>query len=96
MERGTCPRFSGISDDKCLDHPRFRRLRQLGDHGDIATARLGNVERRGRRDPGPMGARQLKRTYSKSLGWPLIPFAGGAIQLANLPGSVTPCMSAAT
>src|SRR5262245_31109610 len=32
---------------------------------------------------------QLNRTYSKSSGWLLTPVRGGAIQLANLPGSTT-------
>src|SRR5882672_1980748 len=32
------------------------------------------------------------RTYSKSTGRPLTPRAGGAIQLANLPGSTTGCI----
>ena len=32
---------------------------------------------------------QLNLTYSKSAGWPLMPRCGGAIQLANLPGSMT-------
>src|SRR2546423_14937389 len=32
------------------------------------------------------------RTYSNSNGLPLIPVAGGAIQLAILPGSVTGCI----
>src|SRR6185436_3771423 len=32
---------------------------------------------------------QLKRTYSKLAGWLLMPRCGGAIQLANLPGSIT-------
>src|ERR1022692_448081 len=39
---------------------------------------------------------QLKRTYSKSSGWLSMPRAGGAIQLANLPGSTTRPISDAT
>ena len=34
----------------------------------------------------------ISRTYSNSNGLPLIPVAGGAIQLAILPGSITGCI----
>src|SRR5439155_989979 len=40
----------------------------------------------------PSSPAQASRTYSKSTGWPLTPRAGGAIQLANLPRSVTGCI----
>src|SRR6266404_6407744 len=36
------------------------------------------------------------RTYSNSKGLPLMPVAGGAIQLAILPGSVTGCIKLRT
>src|SRR5512135_2797300 len=42
------------------------------------------------------GGSQLKRTYSKSTDCLLMPESGGAIQLANLPGSVTRPMSECT
>jgi hypothetical protein len=35
------------------------------------------------------GVGQANLTYSNSTGWRLMPMTGGAIQLANLPGSTT-------
>src|SRR5207237_9610912 len=41
---------------------------------------------------GRHGSSYPSRTYSKSTARPLTPRAGGAIQLANLPGSTTGCI----
>src|SRR5947199_2102089 len=59
----------------------------------VHAERLPELPRRD--DPGHRGLSSpahASRTYSKSTGWPLTPRAGGAIQLANLPRSVTGCI----
>jgi hypothetical protein len=61
---------------------------------DAAPAAHRRVRQRGR-GTAPAAARRAyapRRTYSNSPGRPLMPLAGGATQLAILPGSVTACM----
>ena len=67
-----------------LPDPAATRVVAVDGAGERRRRRSRSSRRRSR-----PGYAQLNRTYSKFTGWRLMPMTGGAIQLANLPGSTT-------
>ena len=61
---------------------------QAPSHGDVVGARGGLLVGRDSSSlRGDGGCQSCMRTYSNSVGRPSMPLFGGAIQLANFPGS---------